>query len=65
MEYLKRQSDRFFSSIVIAAIEVNPIFHAVEVTADPRFVIFRSDRRISDRRINESFGVLQFDGSQK
>lgn len=60
VEYLRHQVDRFFSSIVIAAIEGNPVFHAVEITLDPRFEVFRKDRRI-----NESFGVLQFDGSQK
>ena len=60
VEYLKRQPNRFFSSIVVAALEGNPKFHAVEVTADPRFTLFHGDSRL-----NESFGVLQFDGTQK
>lgn len=60
VEYLKRQPDRFFSSIVVAALEGNPLFEPVEVTEDPRFVIFRNDRGL-----NEAFGVLRFDGTQK
>ena len=60
VEYLKRQPNRFFSSIVVAALKGNPKFHAVEVTTDPRFTLFHGDSRL-----NESFGVLQFDGTQK
>ena len=60
VEYLKRQPNRFFSAIVVAALAGNPKFHAVEVTADPRFTLFRDDSRL-----NEAFGVLQFDGTQK
>ena len=60
VEYLKRQPDRFFSSIVVAALEGDPMFYPVEVTEDPRFAIFHDDRRL-----NEAFGVLKFDGKQK
>jgi len=60
VSYLKNQVNRFFSSIVVAAWEGNPLFYPVEVTDDPRFVLFRNDRRI-----NETFGVLHFDGTQK
>lgn len=60
VEYLKRQPDRFFASIVVAALEGDPMFYPVEVTEDPRFAIFHDDRRL-----NESFGVLKFDGTQK
>ena len=60
VEYLKRQPYRFFSSIVVAALEGNPIFYPVEITEDPQFVIFRNDRRL-----NEAFGVLHFDGTQR
>ena len=59
VEYLKRQPDRFFSSIVVAALEGNPIFYPVEITEDPRFTLF-----YDDLRFNESFGVLKFDGTQ-
>jgi len=57
--YLKRQPDRFFSSIVIAALGGNPNFYGVEITDDERFTVFRGDRRL-----NEAFGILTFDGSQ-
>ena len=60
VEYLKGQPDRFFSSIVVAALEGNPIFYPVEITDEPQFAIFRDDKRL-----NESFGVLKFDGTQK
>ena len=32
----------------------------VEITEDPQFVIFRDDQRL-----NDSFGLLKFDGTQK
>lgn len=60
VEYLKRQPHRFFSSIVVAALDGDPIFYPVEVTEDPRFALFHDDRRL-----NEAFGVLKFDGTQK
>lgn len=60
VEYLKRQPNRFFSAIVVAALKGNPQFYPVKITEDPQFVIFRNDSRL-----NEAFGVLQFDGTQK
>lgn len=60
VEYLKRQPARFFSSIVVAALEGDPMFYPVEITEDPQFLIFRDDRRL-----NEAFGILKFDGTQK
>ncbi len=60
VEYLKRQPNRFFSSIVVAALAGNPKFYNVEITDDPRFSIFKGDHRL-----NETFGVLHFDGSEK
>lgn len=60
VEYLKRQPNRFFSSIVVAALEGNPIFYPVKVTDDPRFEIF-----YDDQKLNDAFGVLKFDGTQK
>ena len=59
-EYLKRQPYRFFSSIVVAALHGKPMFYPVEITNDPQFVIFRDDERL-----NEAFGLLKFDGTQK
>lgn len=58
--YLKRQPYRFFSSIVVAALKGNPMFYPVEITEDPQFVIFRDDQRL-----NDAFGLLKFDGTQK
>ena len=60
VEYLKRQPARFFSSIVVAALEGDPMFYPVRITEDPQFLILRDDRRF-----NESFGILKFDGTQK
>lgn len=57
--YLARHDDRFFNSIVVAAIEGNPTFFSVEIADDPRFAV------IADDRMNNSFGVLRFDGTQK
>ena len=60
VEYLKRQPYRFFSSIVVAALHGNPKFYPVEITEDPQFIIFSEDQRL-----NEAFGLLKFDGTQK
>ena len=60
VEYLKRQPNRFFSAIVVAALKGNPQFYPVKIAEDPQFLIFRNDSRL-----NEAFGVLQFDGTQK
>ena len=60
VEYLKRQPNRFFSSIVVAALDGNPIFYPVEITEDPQFAVFRNASSL-----NEAFGVLQFDRSVK
>ena len=60
VEYLKRQPNRFFSAIVVAALNGNPQFYPVKIADEPQLVIFRNDSRLS-----EAFGVLQFDGTQK
>ncbi len=60
VEYLKNQPHRFFSSIVVAALNGNPKFEPVEITADPRFTLAHNDQRFK-----QAFGVLQFDGTQK
>lgn len=57
--YLARHEDRFFNSIVVAAIEGEPKFMPVEITDDPRFEI------IDDDLMNSSFGILRFNGKQK
>jgi len=58
--YLKHQPNRFFSAIVVAALDGNPEFKPIKISNDPEFVMFRSDTRF-----NEAFGALQFDGNQK
>jgi DNA sulfur modification protein DndB len=57
--YLIRQPDRFFSSIVVAALSGNPKWFPVTMEDDERFLLFREDTRFSD-----TFGVLSFDGTQ-
>lgn len=57
--YLINQPDRFFSSIVVAALKGNPTWYAVSMEDDERFTLFKADARLS-----ETFGVLTFDGGQ-
>ncbi len=57
--YLARQEDRFFSSIVVAAIGGDPSFTPIAIEDDPRFALFAD----SDEW-NQIFGVLKFDGRQ-
>lgn len=57
--YLIRQDDRFFSSVVVAALDGNPKWYPLSITDDERFSLFRDDDRL-----NEAFGMLAFDGSQ-
>ena len=59
-EYLKRQPDRFLSSIVVAAIEGNPMFYPLEIVDDSQLAMFQDDGCL-----NESLGVLKFDGTQQ
>lgn len=57
--YLIRQPDRFFSSIVVAALGGSPQWYPVAIDDDERFSLFKGDARL-----NETFGVLSFDGTQ-
>ena len=57
--YLKRREDRFFASIVVAALGGHPIFYPVSITDEPEFALFKDDKSL-----NETFGVLKFDGTQ-
>ncbi len=57
--YLSLQEGRFFNSIVVAAWEGQPTFFEVNLADDERF------RIVADRRFEQSFGVLRFDGSQR
>ena len=59
VKYLGLRDDRFFASIVVAALGGNPTFMPVRITDDERFVLFKA------AAIDEAFGVLTFDGGQK
>ena len=59
-EYLKRQPDRFLSSIVVAVLEGNPMFYPLEIVDDSQLSMLQDDACL-----NESLGILKFDGTQK
>lgn len=59
VKYLGLRPDRFFSSIVVAALDGNPTFSPVEITDDPRFALLKV------ANFDEAFGVLTFDGGQR
>ena len=59
VKYLGLREDRFFSSIVVAALGGNPTFWPVEITDDPRFALLKP------AGFDEAFGVLTFDGGQQ
>jgi DNA sulfur modification protein DndB len=58
VDFLAKRNDRFFSSIVIAALGGNATFYPVSISDDPQFKLF------ADQGMDQSFGVLTFDGSQ-
>ena len=53
-KFLSLRGDRFFSSIVVAAMGGQPKFYSVTISDDPRFEL------ISDAGLDEAFGVLSF-----
>lgn len=53
-------NDRFFSSLVIAAVGGAPKFHPVSIADDPQFGILADEPNLE-----ESFGVLRFSGDPK
>ena len=57
--YLTGRKDRFFASLVVAAIGGSPKFYPVSIADDPQFEIFADEEGIE-----QSFGVLRFSGSQ-
>ncbi|MDE0668229.1 MAG: DGQHR domain-containing protein [bacterium] len=59
-QYLAAQEDRFFSSLVIAAVEGNPNWYPVTLENVPEFKLLQDDQRLSS-----AFGVLTLDGSQR
>ena len=58
--YLARRPDRFFSSIVVAAMDGEPSWHPVEMDPDVVPSIFSRSRTLK-----ESFGVLSFGDDPK
>jgi len=58
-QYLARHEDRFFSSIVVAALGCDPQWHSVSLEDDPQFNL------LGRGRLTEAFGVLTFDGTEK
>lgn len=57
--YLSGSADRFFASLVVAAVGGSPRFFPVDITDNPEFKLLASERSFSD-----AFGVLQFAGDQ-
>lgn len=60
LQYLTRNKDRFFSSLVIAAIGGDPQWYPVDIADDPKLELFANNPSIS-----EAFGVLTFTGHQE
>ena len=60
VHYLTRQEHRFFSAIVIAALEGNPEWIPLEISDVPAMKLFSGYAPLSN-----TFGVLRFDGRQK
>ncbi len=56
--FLARRTDRFFSSLVVAAIGGSPKFYPVKITDAPEFAVF------ADQGVDDAFGVLTFSGEQ-
>lgn len=59
VNYLAKREDRFFSSLVVAALGGNPTFSPVRITDDERFAVLKAGD------VDEAFGVLTFDGGQR
>ena len=57
--YLTGRKDRFFASLVVAAVGGSPKFYPVSIAEDPQFAVFADEESIE-----QSFGVLRFSGSQ-
>ena len=59
VSFLTGRVDRFFASLVVAAVGGSPKFYPVSVSEDPQFEILADEESIE-----QSFGVLRFSGSQ-
>ncbi|MYG75300.1 MAG: DGQHR domain-containing protein [Acidobacteria bacterium] len=58
--YLANHDDRFFNSLVVAALEGDPQWYPVSIEELPEFKILSGDKRLA-----EAFGVLTFNGEQR
>lgn len=58
VNFLSTNEDRFFSSLVVAALDGNPRFFPVNVADDLQFVMFADT-------VRDTFGILTFDDSIK
>ena len=59
MTYLTGRVDRFFASLVVAAVGGSPKFYPVSIADDPQFAIVADEPTIE-----QAFGVLRFSGNQ-
>ena len=60
VRYLSQQEDRFFNSIVIAAVGGEPKWMPISMADDPRLELLADDPVL-----NDSFGVLKFTGTEE
>jgi len=58
VNYLVQNKERFFNSLVVAALDGNPTFNPVSLANEPRFEM------VADM-FNDTFGVLTFDDTIK
>lgn len=59
VKYLGLRQDRFFSSLVVAALGGNPTFSPVRISDDERFAVLKAGD------VDDAFGVLTFNGGQQ
>lgn len=62
VNYLAKREDRFFSSLVVAALGGNPTFLPIRITDDQQFAVLKAVLKAG--AVDEAFGVLTFDGAQ-
>ena len=60
VSYLKGHDDRFFNSIIIAALDGNPRWFKISIEDDERMELVRGESALED-----TFGLLSFNGKQK
>ena len=58
VDYLVKNEERFFNSLVVAALDGNPEFMPVSLKDDPRFELVKN-------KFQDTFGILSFDDTIK